>query len=209
MATLDSADRWQHVVRVNVNASTDAEIPLPDLMEAGAAPVEHGELPAEYRGTHLPAVRSALRYLDVQSRLFVERMESRLGRDRKRLHDYYRTLLRDDKKRAGRRVTEVDSAQKAAKAKAVELELRRKLAEVDERYDCRLDLTPLVVVRTECPALAVQCHVQRRSTGRTISIYWNALTKSLEPLACSRCGLSTFTVGFTGDKLAPCCASCQ
>jgi len=96
-----------------------------------------------------------------------------------------------------------------AKAKAVELELRRKLAELDERYACRLDLTPLALVRTDCPALAVRCHVLRRSAGRTIPVFWNALTKELEPLCCSRCGVSTFTLAFSDDTLAACCASCQ
>jgi hypothetical protein len=209
LATLDSADRWQQVVRVNVNASTDAEVPIPDLMDAGVAPVEPGDLPAEHRCTQLSSVRSVLRHLGLQSRPFVERLEGRLGRDRQRLQDYYRALLRDDRRRAARCLVEQDSAQKAAKAKAVELELRRKLAELDERYACRLDLTPLALVRTDCPALAVRCHVLRRSASRTISIFWNALTKELEPLCCSRCGVSTFTLAFSDDRLATCCASCQ
>jgi len=209
LATLDSADRWQQVVRVNVNASTGAEVPLPDLMDAGAAPVEPSDLPAEHPCTQLSAVRAVLRHLDPQSRPFVERLEGRLGRDRQRLQGYYRALLRDDSRRAARRITEQDSAPKAAKAKAVELELRRKLVELDERYACRLDLTPLALVRMDCPALAVQCHVLRRSAGRTIPIFWNALTKELEPLCCSRCGVSTFTLAFSDDRLATCCASCQ
>lgn len=209
LATLDSADRWQQVVRVNVNASTGAEVPLPDLMDAGAAPVEPGDLPAEHPCTQLSAVRTTLRHLGLQSQPFVERLEGRLGRDRQRLQDYYRALLRDDDQRAERRVTEQDSASKAAKTKAVELELRRKLAELDERYACRLDLTPLALVRTNCPALEVRCHVLRRSAARTIPIFWNALAKELEPLCCSRCGVSTFTLAFSDDKLATRCAACQ
>lgn len=209
LATLDSADRWQQVVRVNVNASTGAEVPLLDFMNAGAAPVQPGDPPAEYRCTQLSAVRCALRCLGLQSRPFVERLEGRLGRDRQRLQDYYRALLRDDGGRAARRAPEQDSAQRAAKTKAVELELRRKLTELDERYACRLDLTPLALVQTDCPALAVQCHVLRRSAGRTIPIFWNALTKELEPLCCSRCGVSTFTLAFSDDRLAARCASCQ
>ena len=209
LATLDSADRWQQVVHVTVNASTGAEVPLPDLTDAGAAPVERSDLPAEYPCTQLPAARSVLRRLDVQSRPFVERLEGRLGRDRRRLQDYYRALLRDDRRRAARRVAEEDSARKAAKAKAVELELRRKLAELDERYACRLELTPLALVRMDCPALTVRCHVLRRSIGGMIPVFWNALTKELEPLSCSHCGVSTFTIGFSDDRLTTCCTACH
>ncbi len=208
LATLDSADRWQQVVRVDVNALTSAQIQLPDPMHAGAIVAEPADLPAAYPCTKLSAVRSALRHLNIESRSFIERLESKLSRDRQRLQEYYRALLREDRRRAARRVADEDHGQKAAKAKAVELELRRKSAELDERYACRLEVMPLALVRLDCPALAVQCHVLRRSVGRTIALVWNALTKEIEPLACSRCGVSSFTMGFSADKLAACCAPC-
>ncbi len=108
-----------------------------------------------------------------------------------------------------RRVPEDDPAQREAKAKAVQLELRRKLAELEERYTCHIDLKPLALVRINCPALAVQCHVLRRSAARIHTIYWNALNKDLEPLCCCRCGASTFSVAFSDDQVAAFCASCR
>ena len=209
LATLDSADRWQQVVRVSVNASTGAEVQLPDMLDAGAALAEPGDLPAEQPLTQLAAVRAALSHLHRDSRVFVERLEGRLGRDRQRLQDYYRALLRGHRKRSGRRGPGQDTAQPEAKVKAVQLELRRKLAELDERYACRLDLTPLALARTDCPALAVRCHVLRRSAARMITIFWNPLSKELEPLCCSRCGVSTFSLAFSDDKVATLCTSCQ
>jgi hypothetical protein len=208
LATLDSADRWQQVVRVNVNASTQAEVGLPDLMMAGSVSVEPSELSGAHPCTRLAAVRSALRRLDGESRSFLERLEGKLRRDRQRLQEYYRALLREDRRNAARRAAEDDPGQRAAKSKAVELELRRKSAELDERYACRLELTPLALMRVECPSLAVQCQVQRRSASRMIEVIWNALNKELEPLACGRCGISSFTMGFSDDKLSPGCASC-
>jgi hypothetical protein len=208
LATLDSADRWQQVVRVSVNASTGAEVQLPDLSDTGAVLADPGDLPAE-PATQLAAVRAALGHLQVDSRAFVERLESRLGRDRQRLQGYYRALLRGDGQRSARRGAGEDSAQRAAKVKVVQLELRRKLAELDERYACRLDLTPLALARTDCPALAMRCHVLRRSAARMITVFWNPLSKELEPLCCSRCGVSTFSLAFSDDKVATLCTSCQ
>jgi hypothetical protein len=210
LATLDSADRWQQVIRVCVNAATGAEVALPDLLDAGTVlELEPGDLPAEHPSTQLAAVRAALGHVHALSRAFVQRVEGRLGRDRQRLQDYYRALLRGDSKRSARRGTATDWAEQRAKAKAVQLELRRKLAELDERYACRLDLTPLALARMECPALAVHCDVLRRSTAGTFRVFWNALTKELEPLCCSRCGTSTFSVAFSDNKLATFCAACQ
>lgn len=209
LATLDSADRWQQVVRVNVNASSGAQVPLPDLLDPSAPLAEPAGLPTDYPSTQLAAVRAALGHIDIDSRPFVARLEGRLGRDRKRLQDYYRALLRSDGKRSVRRGPPQDPAQKEAKVKAVQLELRRKLAELDERYACRIDLTPLALVRTDCPALAVRCHVLRRSASRTLTIFWNAINKDLEPLRCSHCGISTFSLAFSDDKVAPLCAGCR
>lgn len=209
LATLDSADRWQQVVRVSVNVATSAQVRLLDVLDAGATLTEPADLPAEYPATLLAAVRAALGHVQIDSRAFVERLEGRLRRDRKRIQDYYRALLRGDGKRSARRGAETDPAEKEAKVKAVQLELRRKLAELDERYACRVDLTPLALVRTDCPALAVHCHVLRRSAGRNITIFWSPISRELEPLCCSHCGISTFSLAFSDDKVAALCVACQ
>ncbi len=211
LATLDSADRWQQVVRVSVNASSGAQASFPDLLDANTAlaePVEPADLPADYPSTELAAVRAALARIRSESHAFVERLEGRLGRDRKRLQSYYSALLRGDGRRSARRGAEEDAARKEAKVKAVRLELHRKLVELDERYACRVDLAPLAMVRLDCPVLAVQCHVLRRSAARMKTIYWNPLSRELEPLRCSHCGLSTFSVAFSDDKVAALCGSC-
>ncbi len=209
LATIDSADRWQQVVRASVNASSGAQASLPDLLDLGEVLAEPADLPNDYPSTQLAAVRAALGRIQDESRAFVERLEGRLGRDRKRLQSYYGALLRGDGKRTARRGAGQDPAQREAKVKAVQLELRRKLAELDERYACRADLTPLALVRLDCPALAVRCHVLRRSAARMKTIYWNPLSRELEPICCSRCGISTFSVAFSDDKVAALCASCH
>ncbi len=209
MATLDSADRWQQVVRVSVNVSSGAQASLSDLVDMNVAMAEPADLPVDHPSTELAAVRAALSQIQSESHAFMERLESRLKRDRKRLQGYYGALLRGDGHRSRRRGVQEDPTQRAAKVKAVQLELRRKVAELDERYACRVDLTPLALVRIDCPALAVKCHVQRRSAARMHTIYWNPLSKDLEPIRCSRCGISTFSVAFSDDKVAAFCAACH
>lgn len=91
----------------------------------------------------------------------------------------------------------------------MELELRRKLLELGERYTVRAELRPLTLLRIELPVLAVECKVYRRQACRTHTVYWNPLTKNLEPLCCAGCGASIFTMTFTDDDVAPLCAACS
>jgi hypothetical protein len=208
LATLDSADRWQQVVRVTLNASSGARVRFTDVLAEELPQAEPAELPNDGPSTLLAAARAALGQVQTDSQPFVARLELRLGRDRKRLQDYYRALLRGDSKRTGRRAGEPYPAERDAKAKAVRLELHRKLTELDERYACRVDLAPLGMVRLDCPALAVRCHVQRRSASRLHTLFWNPICKELEPLACSRCGASIFTVAFSDNEVAALCSAC-
>ncbi|MBK9127184.1 MAG: hypothetical protein IPM13_05220 [Phycisphaerales bacterium] len=208
MTTLDSADRWQQITRATINAATGAEVHLPELADAGVEVATGATLSGE-PGTLLAAARAALRRAQVDSGAFVERLEARLARDRQRLQDYYRALLEGDEKRGGRRASADDASEREARARVVQLELKRKLGELDERYACRVELFPLVLARIDCPALAVRCHVLRRSAARLMSIYWNPLSRELEPLCCSHCGVSTYALGFSDDKVAPLCAACR
>ncbi len=209
LVTLDSADRWQQVMRVSVNASSGAQVSFPDILDVNTTLAEPSMLPGHYPSTQLAAARAVLDHVQIESRAFLERLEGRLERDRRRLQDYYTALLLGDGKRSTRRGPEEDPARQEAKVKAVQLELRRKLAELEERYACRIDLTPLALLRIDCPALAVQCHVLRRSAAKICNIYWNAFNKDLEPLCCSRCGTSTFSVAFSDEQVATLCASCR
>ncbi len=208
MTTLDSADRWQQITRATINAATGAEVHLPELADAGVE-VASGAIPSGEPGTLIAAARAALRRAQADSGVFVQRLEARLARDRQRLHDYYEALLRGDEKRGARRAGADETREKEARARVVQLELKRKLAELDERYACRVELSPLVQACIDCPVLAVHCHVLRRSASRLINVFWNPLSRELEPLCCSHCGVSTYALGFSDDKVAPLCAACR
>ncbi len=141
---------------------------------------------------------------------FIGRMDGRLARDRKRLEDYYGALLRETRKPARRSaVPTPDPAQQESKSRAVQLELRRKLSELHERYTMRARVRPIALIRTTIPALAVGIAVQRKTAVRTHTIYWNSLLKQFEPLACSVCGTSAYSFAFSDDEVAPICAACQ
>lgn len=207
-AALDSADRWEQVVAVTVNANSGAAVAMPDPFQWDFLQVEPGSHAAGPSTCPLGAQVACAR-VESASQPFVSRMEAQLGRDRKRLRDYYHALLREDRRRPSRSGLPDEPGKQQAKRQAVELELRRKLAELDERYALRLELAPVALVRLECPALAIQCDVLRKQARRTLTLYWNAVTKELEPVRCHHCGASTFTLAFSGENVQALCPRCH
>ena len=140
---------------------------------------------------------------------FFSRTESRLERDRKRLRDYYGALQKESGATKRRNATPPTAEEMTARKRAVSLELQRKLAELDERYQMDANLEPIIVVSLQARVLAVELSVQRKRAERSHRVYWNPLTKRFEPLACSVCRQGTFSVAFTDDDVAVLCARCH
>ena len=145
--------------------------------------------------------------LDI-SQDFIQRIEQRLERDRKRVQDYYRALTREAAPKPRKGVEPPSAAEIQAKKNAVGLEQRRKLGELTERYSLRAELRPLVLLRVAIPVLALPIFVQRKQASRTHTLYWNPLLKKLEPLRCTACSSSTHVVHFTNDTVEPQCSAC-
>jgi hypothetical protein len=207
-ALLVSEDRWETRFPVTVNASSGTEVELPDLLnlwESEPHPAACRQPPSTYRQA---AQRAQLRLRELAAG-FLDRMDGRLERDRRRLREYYSALLRETHHKKSRGPAKPDPQKQEAREKAVKLELRRKLSELDERYAMELTLNPVVLSRVEIPALAVDLSVQRKRAQRTQTVYWNPLLKQLEPICCSGCGCGTFCVAFTNEEVEPLCAKCS
>ena len=206
-ASLQSDDQWEDVFAVTINAASRAEIALPDLfaLESVEPNLEPVSAPPE---TYPRAVQRALAQVESRAAGFVARLESRLTRDRRRLRDYYQAVLRETKAKLAKSKTEEEAHKQEDLSRAVNLELRRKLLELDDRYAIAAALAPLVLVRTELPVLALECEVRRRQSHRTHTVYWNPLLKEIEPMGCHQCGASIFAVAFTDNDVAPLCSTC-
>ncbi len=165
--------------------------------------------PAGLPATYLQAARCVLDMVEKSSASFVARMESRLERDRRRLREYYSALITEAEHKHERfKHALIPQEDLEATKRAVDLELRRKLAEMEERYSLQVELAPVCLVRTDLPTLAIQCKVQRKRAVRIHTLYWNAVTKTLEPICCARCGRSTFSVVFSDNEVDALCPAC-
>jgi len=205
-ALLASDDRWEACFYLTVNAASGAEVEFPDPL-------------ALWEVQPAPAAADAPETLDIAADLaqaramqaageFLARMDARLERDRRRLKEYYGALLRQSDQPSHRRYEPPDPDKAAAKKRAVQLELRRKLEELDARFAVRATLRPVALVRTEVMTRMLSIVVQRKQARRQHTLYWNPLVKQLEPLVCSCCHRATWSVAFTNDDVAPQCAAC-
>jgi len=206
-ALLVSEDRWETRFPITINASSGTEVEMPnplDLWELEPRPTASQQSPTTYQ----QAVLQAQSQVQELASKFFDRMDGRLGRDRKRLREYYNALLRENHHKKSRGQAKPDPEQQEAREKTVQLELRRKATELDERYAMDLTLEPVVLTRMEIPALAIDLSVERKRARRKHTVYWNPLLKQLEPICCIRCGSGTFSVAFTNEKVDPLCAKC-
>ncbi|NLS93095.1 MAG: hypothetical protein GXX96_13145 [Planctomycetaceae bacterium] len=207
-ASLTSEDRWETRLAVTVNSATGVEIDLPDplaLWELEPRQVTGRKPPSTYPR----AVARALPRVKAAAEDFFCRMDGRIERDRRRLREYYGALLREADHKKPRGGATPDPEKTAERKRAVELELRRKLAELDERYAIAGSLQPLVLIRTVLPAMAVDLSVQRKRASKRHTLYWNPLVRAIEPMCCGRCGNGIFSVAFTDDDVDPRCADCR
>ena len=237
-ARIQSDDLWESLVPVTLNSASGAVLNLPNLAELNdLTPAESGDRvegedraeAADDRGddslapSHAPPIALPIappqdtesfalklgrtRMLDAAAD-FIRRIEQRLERDRKRLQDYYRALSREATSKTRKGITPPTAEEIAAKKKAVDLELRRKLGELAERYALRAELRPLILLRVLIPALAVPLLVQRKQATREYTVYWNSLLKKFEPLRCIGCCRPTSVVHFANDTVDPYCPTC-
>lgn len=208
LGSLRSEDVWEAIFRFGVNAESQAIVDLPDVFQEPDVLSEIRPNVSEGPSSYDTAVAEGKRRLIRQSAEFVRRVEQRLERDRKRLEDYYRALSNeaDGSKRRAAAVPSPDEI--AAKKRAVDLELRRKLAEIQENYAMRAGIKPVVLARVRLPALVVPIVIQRKQAIRNYRLYWNALLKKFEPLSCSRCRCPTFSATFTNETVDLLCTSC-
>ncbi len=206
--SLQSEDVWESLFQFAINAQSKAPLDLPDAFQE---PDLRGCEPGEKRGessTYAAAIAEGKRRMKAASAEFIHRLDQRLERDRKRVRDYYRALAREADGSKRRAAAPPSSDEIAAKKRAVDLELRRKLVELNEHYALCAVLRPVVVATVRLPALVVPVLIQRRRASCKYHLYWNSLLKNFEPLACTRCHRATFSATFTNETVELQCDSC-
>jgi hypothetical protein len=206
-AAVHADDSWEDVVPVTLNAGTQTRLTMPGLLDReDLQPRQAPEIAPP--DTYQSALRHAAILMEASSREFVQRVQGRLEREQRRIRDYYGTLLRQAKVRLQKSKTDKDIAKQKDLAQAVELELKRKLLEMEEHYAVHSELEPILLARITLPVLFGDYSIVRRKARRTFRIFWNPILKTIEPLTCHRCAAPTCSIHFLDDGLEPTCGDC-
>lgn len=215
-AALRSEDVWESLFFASFNAANRVQVDLPDVFHepdvrgggdgiTSAMTMPRSVDPPESYAVAVATMRGKLKQA---TREFVLRIEQRLDRDRKRIQDYYEALDREARSTKRRGAVAPTPESIAAKKEAVELELRRKLGELIDQYEIRATLRPLTLARVLLPTLVIPTIVQRKQAQRAYKLFWNSLTRKLEPLACSRCFVPTYSPSCANHSVDLLCTEC-
>jgi hypothetical protein len=143
----------------------------------------------------LSRVSSGLIAEEIQD--FRDSMNRRLRRDAKNLEEYYETLKKEMGASLGRSGLSDHLIQdRRQKMALLPEELARKKDDLLQKYSIRVKIIPCAALFIRTPAVRVLCDVHIGREKRPISLTYNPLTKTLDPLVCEGCAGSTTIVSF-------------
>lgn len=128
---------------------------------------------------------------------FKKSLNRRLGRDLKRIDEYYNKLLTELKKRRNRGKTiKMSPEEYKSKQRAINLEMQSKRMDLLNKYETNIDVRLVNAAIIFIPCVVGEVEVLQRKKKITLGIPWNPITKSLEGLVCEGCLSETFNIYF-------------
>jgi len=162
-------------------------------------------------------IRQIVRWVEKQTkaaireeiRSFQESMSRRFRRDVTSLEEYYASL-REEMEKSLKRPGLSDQLIKDRKEKIGLLpdEIARKKDDLYKKYGIKVKVEPCSAMLITTPAIKI---LYRASIGRkhkNLSLIYNPVTKSVDPLVCQSCGLSATSIFFC-EKLHLLCPGCS
>ena len=142
---------------------------------------------------------------------FYKSIRRHLNRDIKNTRDYYRALKQEME--ASLQKTNLSNEQRSERsAKIAELpdEMERKIEDLKQKYQTRVTITGCAAQRFLVPVMRIHVVIQYRKLKCDLHIYYNPLTRQLDPLVCERCKCTIKELYplEKGQELLVCCEEC-
>ncbi|MFH1122468.1 MAG: hypothetical protein V1758_02295 [Pseudomonadota bacterium] len=130
-------------------------------------------------------------------REFKESMDRRLKRDVAHLEEYYEALKAEMEKSLQRPgLSEQLIEDRRGKINLIPSELAQKKTDLVSKYSIKAKLTPCAGMFVSTPAVKILCEVLIGRRKKGLSLVYNPVTKSLDPLVCQGCSRSITKVFF-------------
>ncbi len=140
--------------------------------------------------------------------LFEESMNRRFRRDVTHLEEYYAGLGREMKsslERSG--LSDQLIRERQEKIDLIPGEMARKKDDLQKKYSIRLKVIPCALMIVSMPAVQVLCRVSVGKKQKSIPLFYNPVTKGMDPAVCDGCCASTTRITFC-DRFHLLCPTC-
>ncbi|MDV3003011.1 MAG: hypothetical protein N5P05_004666 (plasmid) [Chroococcopsis gigantea SAG 12.99] len=112
-------------------------------------------------------------------------LERKLNRDERRLRDYYRTIIEEIHRKCQKKKLEGEAlAKEISRIEATELELKRKLADLEQRYTLSVTARVHSVLVAWLRTVHIECELVRKKGKRVALAVYNPYTRIVEPWRC-------------------------
>ncbi len=141
---------------------------------------------------------------------FNKSLNRRLQRDVKRLHEYYEELIGEIERKIKRRGLEGKELEnEQARMRATRLELEKKIADQREKYQMKITVEPVNLLRFELAVRTVSYEARFSKASRELTLVWNPLLKDFESLPCESCLAGLHAFWLCEQKLHVLCTACS
>jgi hypothetical protein len=140
--------------------------------------------------------------------LFEESMNRRFRRDVTHLEEYYAGLQKEMEsslERSG--LSDQLIRERQEKIALIPDEMARKKEDLHKKYSIRLKVVPCALMIVSMPAIQVLCRVSIGKKQKSIPLFYNPVTKNMDPAVCDGCGASTARLAFC-DRFHLLCSVC-
>jgi hypothetical protein len=112
-------------------------------------------------------------------------LERKLNRDERRLRDYYQTIIEEIQRKCQKKKREGEALSKEmSRIEATELELKRKLADLEQRYTLNVTARVHSVLVAWLQTVHIECELVRKKQKRVAIAVYNPYTRIVEPWRC-------------------------
>jgi hypothetical protein len=200
-----SDERREGLVHVAVQEPGGVLVPgMVDLWREARPEYFRGDgVPPHFSANAETAVAAGLRGAETLLREelgdFLASMRRRLRRDIRNTREYYEALRAEmEASLSHPNLTDSQRGDRMLKIRDLPREMERKIQDLEQKYQVRVTISACAAVRLLVDVVQVMVDLRYRKASRSLSLVWNPVTRSLDPLLCDHCRQTTTRLQPTG-----------
>ena len=141
------------------------------------------------------ALKSARSMIDKELADFYNSIKRHLHRDVRNTQEYYEALSREMEASLDKpNLSEDQRNDRKAKIQDLPAEMNRKIEDLQHKYQIHVTITGCAALRFLVPIVRLSVEFRFRKLLRELRLNYNPISRSLDPLVCEHCKLTTRTI---------------